>query len=77
MTAQVAQIEKKLPFARSFTDLSREEAQHFGSLAKEIGCILGSMLQDAESFRGEDYILKEEPSSYFVDATTDPLNTEY
>ena len=39
---------------------------------------LGGMMQDAESFRGEDYILKDAPSRYFVDGPpADPLNTEH
>ena len=36
------------------------------------------MMQDAESFRGEDYILKDAPSHYFVEGPpADPLNTEH
>jgi four helix bundle protein len=57
--------------------ISREEAEHFGSLAKEIGSILGGMIQDAESFRGEGYVLKDAPSPYFTNAPSDELNTEY
>jgi four helix bundle protein len=51
--------------------ISREEAQNLGSLAKEIGFIFGGMMQDAESFRGEDYVLKDAPSHYFVGGPTE------
>jgi four helix bundle protein len=59
--------------------ISREEAQQVGSLALEIGRMLGDMMQNAESFRGEDYVLKEVGDHYFVDAETgaSELNTEY
>jgi four helix bundle protein len=55
--------------------ISRDEAQEKGSLAVEIGRILGDMIQNAESFRGEDHILKESGVEYFVDGSE--LNTEY
>ena len=58
--------------------ISREEAQRFGSLALEIGRMLGDMMRDHESFCGAEYALKETPVSYFVtEAPDDPLNTEY
>lgn len=41
--------------------------------------MLGDMMQNAESFRGEDYILKESSNHYFVDpdAPVSVMNTEY
>src|SRR5262249_39713387 len=36
--------------------ISREEAREIGSLALEVGRMLGDMIQNAESFRGEDYV---------------------
>jgi four helix bundle protein len=59
--------------------ISREEAREVGSLAMEVGRMLGDMIQNAESFRGEDYVLKETGDSYFIDpCSLDPdLNTEY
>jgi four helix bundle protein len=46
--------------------ISREEAQHLGSLSKEIGSMFGSMIQNAEDFRGEDHMLKETHAQYFT-----------
>ena len=59
--------------------ISREEAQRLGSLALEIGRMLGDMMQHPESFCGDEYgVLKESPVSYFVvEPSDDPLNTEY
>jgi four helix bundle protein len=59
--------------------ISREEAQHIGGLALEIGNMLGDMIQNAESFRGEDYLLRESSNDYFVDPASmdSDLNTEY
>jgi four helix bundle protein len=51
--------------------VSRDEAQHFGALAKEIGAILGGMIENAESFRGEAYVLKDAPSPYFANEPVD------
>jgi four helix bundle protein len=59
--------------------ISREETHHLGSLALEIGRMLGDMMQHPESFCGDEYgVLKETPVSYFVDEPPDdPLNTEH
>ena len=46
--------------------ISREDAQKLGSQAKEIGAMLGSMIQNAEDFRGEQYTLKETSINYFI-----------
>jgi len=41
--------------------------------------MLGDMMQNPESFCGDEYdVLKEVPTSYFVDEPPDdPLHTEY
>ena len=59
--------------------ISREEAKHIGGLALEIGNMLGDMIQNAESFGGEDYVLKESGLSYFNDSLgcSSELNTEH
>jgi four helix bundle protein len=59
--------------------ISREEAQRLGSLALEIGRMLGDMIQNPESFCGDEHtMLKETPASYFADELPDMgLNTEY
>lgn len=58
--------------------ISRDEAHRLGSLALEVGSMLGNIMQNAESFCGEEYALKETPVSYFVDPPPDDaLNTEY
>jgi four helix bundle protein len=60
--------------------LSREEAERIGALSKEIGRILGNMIQKASSFCGDDYssTLREDPNHYLVpEVTESPLNTEY
>lgn len=60
--------------------ISREEARRLGELALEIGRMLGDMMQNPESFCGDEFsaALKEAPVSYFVSAVEDdPLNTEY
>ena len=60
--------------------ISREEAQHLGSLAVEIGRMLGDMIQNPESFCGEEFsnLLKEDPAPYYTSPTDDaPLNTEH
>jgi four helix bundle protein len=60
--------------------ISREEAQRLGSMALEIGRMLGDMMRDHESFCGDEYnpALKETPASYFVaESPDDPLNTEH
>src|SRR5437899_3306969 len=52
--------------------ISREEAHHFGSLALEVGRMLGEMMQNPESFCGDEYgVLKEVPASYFVNEPFD------
>jgi hypothetical protein len=72
MKDQAIQIEKKLPFARSFTDLVVYHRAR--ALTRQV---FESMMQDAESFRGEEYVLKDAPSHYFVDGPSkDPLNFE-
>ena len=55
--------------------ISRDDARQIGGLAVEIGRILGDMIQNAESFRGDDYVLKETSAEYFVEASE--LKTEY
>lgn len=59
--------------------ISREEAQRLGTLAVEIGQMLGNMIQNPESFCGDELrqTLKEAPASYFVDDLDAPLNTEH
>lgn len=58
--------------------ITREEAHRFGSLALEVGRMLGDMMQNPESFCGDEYSLKEMPGSYYVtELPDDPLNTEY
>lgn len=52
--------------------ISREEAQSIGNLAIEVGRMLSNMIDNAESFRGEDYVLKETCDTYFSDPTSDP-----
>jgi four helix bundle protein len=60
--------------------LAREEAQRFGMLSKEVGKMLGEMIQDAASFCGDEHssVIKEAPAVYFAPSSEeDPLNTEY
>jgi four helix bundle protein len=58
--------------------ITREEAQHLGSLALEIGRMLGDMMQKPESFCGGEFgnILKEPSSPYFTNEPSDD-ETEY
>ncbi len=59
--------------------ISREEAHHIGSLAKEVGSMLGEMMNDWESFCSDEFTtaLRETPDHYFATrGTADPLNTE-
>jgi four helix bundle protein len=59
--------------------ISREEAHHIGSLAKEVGSMLGEMMNDWESFCSDEFTsaLRETPDHYFVPrGTADPLDTE-
>lgn len=59
--------------------ISREEKHHIGSLAKEVGSMLGEMMNDWESFCSDEFTdaLRETPDHYFVPrGTADPLNTE-
>jgi four helix bundle protein len=57
--------------------ITRDEAQRFGSLALEIGCMLGDMMRDHESFCGDEYAFKETPVAYFVsDPFDDPRDTD-
>jgi four helix bundle protein len=59
--------------------ISREEAHQIGSLALEVGRMLGEMIQNAESFCGDEYVLKETAEAYFIEPASldaDP-NTEY
>jgi four helix bundle protein len=58
--------------------LSRDDAQRLGSQSKEIGKMLGSMIENASDFCGEKYsaMLRETPATYFSTALeADPLNT--
>src|SRR5262249_53981555 len=68
-------------FASKPSDADGEqlETQHVRNLALEVGRMLGDMIQNAESFRGDDYILKETTRNYFVNLTStdSELNTEY
>jgi four helix bundle protein len=60
--------------------LAREEAERMGALSKEIGRILGNMIQKASSFCGDDYssALREDPNHYLASESPEsPLNTEY
>ena len=60
--------------------ITREDAKRLGSLTLEIGCMLGDMMQNPESFCGDlsGDMLKETPTSYFADEPLDEiLNTEY
>jgi four helix bundle protein len=59
--------------------VSREEAQQLGSQTLEIGAMLGDMIQNPESFCGDEHgVLREAPASYFTNSMAeDPLNTEY
>ena len=80
--ADAEQMETQHWIIVAFDDgyISREEAQRLGSLALEIGRMLGEMMQNPESFCGDEYssLLKEAPSSYFVtEHGNDALNTEY
>ncbi len=51
----------------------REEAAHLGELCKEVGRMLGFMIQNAASFQGDAHkpTLHEDPPEY------DALDTEY
>jgi four helix bundle protein len=44
--------------------ITRDEAHEFGSRCKEIGRMLGSMIQKAESFGLESPILREDPELF-------------
>ena len=61
--------------------ITREEAQHFGAMSKEVGKMLGEMIQNAVSFCGTGHstTLREEPTNYFTPPSpdNDPLNTEH
>ncbi len=61
--------------------ITRDEAQHFGTMSKEVGKMLGEMIQNAASFCGSEHspTLREEPTNYFAPpaSANDPLNTEY
>ena len=60
--------------------LTREEARHFGEQTMEIGRILGGMMDEAESFRGDEFnlTLRDATSPYFTaEILDDPLNTEH
>lgn len=57
--------------------ISREEAHRLGSLALEIGRMLGDMMQKPEDFCGDEFVLKETPISYFTNDLNDSLNTEH
>jgi four helix bundle protein len=46
--------------------ITKEETHRLGSLAKEIGSMLGSMIQHAGEFRGDDYTSKETSAEYLV-----------
>jgi four helix bundle protein len=48
--------------------IDRVEAKHLGELALEVGRMLGDMMQNPESFCGEEFsnTLKEPLASYFV-----------
>ncbi len=59
--------------------ITREEARRIGGQALEIGRMLGDMMQNADTFCGDEFgsTLRETPSSYFTAATSDdPLITE-
>lgn len=59
--------------------IPREEARQLGEMAKEIGRMLGEMMQNPELFCGDEYrsVARETPSFYFVEPSEDdPLNTE-
>ncbi len=57
--------------------ISREQAHKIGSAAQEIGRMLASMIENAETFCGDEHILKKTPESYFTsDSTFTGLNTE-
>jgi len=56
--------------------ITKEEAHHLGSLAKEIGSMLGKMIQNAEGFHGEDYSLKETSEEYFVPSGESQCDSE-
>ncbi|MCW0218047.1 MAG: four helix bundle protein [Prosthecobacter sp.] len=53
--------------------ITRDEAQHFGRLSKEVGKMLGEMMNNADTFCGGDFtsILREDPEDVL-----DFLNTE-
>lgn len=50
--------------------ITREEAQQIGSLSKEVGCMLGEMMQNASSFCSEEFssLVRETPEDFdFLD----------
>ena len=55
--------------------ISREEAQSLGGLAQEIGRMLGAMIQNAASFRGEEHtsVFREDSPPF----DPEDLNTEH
>src|SRR5258706_3968142 len=68
-----APLKNKTNNSRHFRPINRPPLRGLHSSGKS-----RDLMQDAESFRGEDYVLKDAPSRYFVDGPpADPLNTEY
>jgi four helix bundle protein len=59
--------------------ISREQAASFGTHSKEIGRMLGAMIQNAAAFSGEMHsaVLREEPTIAYFDPASDTLNTEH
>ena len=60
--------------------INREETRRLGEMATEIGRILGNMMQNADSFCGDEFSssLHEASVSYFAsESLDDPLDTEY
>ena len=60
--------------------ITRDEAQRFGMLSKEVGRMLGEMIRNAASFCGEEHstILREDPPNWFTSQQAEnPLNTEH
>lgn len=59
--------------------ITRDEARRLGSLAKEIGRMLGDMMQHANSFCDgiQTSVVREDTAAYFVEhAPSDPLDSD-
>lgn len=57
--------------------LDGTRGQRLTGLCEEIGRMLGSMIHKAESFSGQDCVLREEPPAYLIHDSCETTHTEY